>query len=176
MNSQELSEGKNKLDALKQHGPQVYTIEDARKSNAIVLRAYGRRWIPTDGETFEVDPTLAVVRGYKRSEKSNGIELYMHSSISGWDFFPVEPFATLPDVQEERKVLLESPINSAITMYGDGLDRARILREAGAFTISVQHLHGPTWVTKEDGTRQRIPDAIDKEFREPQDYFLIIKK
>lgn len=176
MNSQEVKEGEKKLAILQKQGTPTYTIEDARKSNAIVLRAYGRRWVPSDGETFEVKLELAVVRGYRRSEKSNGVELYMHSSISGWEFFPVEPFATLPDVQEERNILLESPINNALTMYGDGLDRARILREAVNFTVSVQHLHGPTWVTKDDGSRQRVPDAIGKDYREPQDYFLITKK
>ena len=174
MNSQTVKEGEKKLAALKSQGTPVYTVEEARKSNAIVLRAYGRRWVPTDGEHFEVDPTLAVCRGYKRSEKSNGIELFMHSSISGWDFFPVEPFATLPDVKEEREILLASPINSALTMYGDGLDRAKILREAKDFTVSVQHLHGPTWVSKEDGSRQRVPDAADKPIREPMDYFLVV--
>lgn len=175
MNSQTVKEGEKKLKALKEQGASVQTIEEARKSNAIVLRAYGRRWTPSQGETFEVDLTLAVVRGYKRSEKSNGIELFMHSSISGWDFFPVEPFATLPDVKEEQAVLLASPINDALTKYGDGLDRARILREAQNFTIEVKTLHGPTWVTDENGVRQRIKDAVDKPNREPFDYFFIKK-
>lgn len=175
MNSEAIKEGQRKLKSLQDQGTPVYTIEEARKSNAIVLRAYGRRWVPTNGEHFEVDPSLAVVRGYKRSEKSNGVELYMRSSLSGWDFYPVEPFATLPDVKEEQEILFESPINQALTKYGDGLDRAKVLRETQSFSIEVKTLHGPTWVVDENGITQRIKDDVDKLNRAIYDYFLVKK-
>lgn len=176
MNAEEKKLGKSKLVELtKSSTADVQSIADARKNTAIRLRSYGRRWHPSHNEQFEVDPELAQVRPYKRSAKSTGIELYMHSSVSGWGFYPVEWTAMLPDVQSEKDQLLVSECNNATTGYGDSLDRAQMLVEFRKFRVEVITLHGPTWETDANNNPLRVADREDKPNREVVDYYKIVK-
>jgi len=174
MNQKEREAGVAQLKALQDRGVKTYTTEEA-KNSGIVLATYGRSWFPSDGEQFHVEPNT-VVCFYKRGQKSNGVKFWGWSSKSGWDFYPVEPFAFMPDVKAERDLLFQSQINEQLTLRGDGIDRVRILAEVQDFSVKVLPLHGPTWSTNEDGSRTRIPDAEDKKDRAPMDYFQVIKK
>lgn len=137
----------------------VETIEEARNNKVLKLRAYGRRWTPSNGEIFEIDPDLAMCRGYKMSEKRDGIELFMKSNLSGWDFYPVEWSGMLPDVKSEQAVLLASKGNDATTKFGDSVDRARVLAGFKKFKVTfTDGLHGSKWSTDANGAPVRTPD------------------
>jgi len=171
MNSKQKEAAEKQLEMLRSNGVKTYTIEEAEASG-VALATYGRSWLPSDGEEFEL-PDKPLVCFYKRG-KSNGVKFWAFSSKTGWDFFPIEPFAASPDVKEERDILCESKITEQLTLRGNGIDRVRILSTLKAFKVKVLPLHGPTWEMKEDGSRTRIPDAVDKKDRAALDYYQIL--
>lgn len=180
MKAEEKKLGAAKLEELKQaSSATVYKVEmltDARKNmNALKLRAYGRRWAPSNGEIFEIEPELAAVRGYKLSDQRDGIELYMKSSLSGWAFYPVEWSGMLPDVEDERTALFKDAQNDATTKFGDSIDRARIIAGFKKFkVVFTEGLHGSKWITDDAGKTVRIPDSKDAENRADKTYYKIV--
>lgn len=161
MKAEDKKAGVAKLAELKQLSSattfDVNKPEEARKT--LKLRAYGRRWTPSDGDTFEVEPELAVCRGYKLSDKRDGIELFMKSELEGWGFYPVEWSGMLPDVDDEKAVLLESKGNDATTKFGDSIDRAKLLAGFKKFkVVYTKGLHGSKWTTDANGAPVRTPD------------------
>ena len=175
MNKNLLSEGQKALQARIAAGAEtVYKDLDAAKATNTVLAEYGRVWLPSDGEVLEFEENPACVF-YKRGKTSHGLKIWGHSNLTGWDFYPVEWSGDMPDVKDEREILFKDSLNSETTMRGNAIDRARLLAKAGKVRIEEVVLHGPTWATKDDGTRVRIPDAIDKEDRAERTYFKIVK-
>lgn len=175
MNANETKEYQKALQALKDAGAQIYnSISDAEKAG-VPLASYGRVWYPSNGEEFTV-PESPAVKFYRRGAKSNGVMVFVKSSLSGWGFIPVEWTADMPDLKEERDQLFEGAANDKTTERGNGLDRARVLAKIGKFTVEEIVLHGPTWVTDEDNNRKRIPDALDKPDRAIKTYYRIIPK
>jgi len=171
MKAEEKKAGAAKLAELKASSSattyKVGNYEEMRNNKLLKLRPYGRRWTPSDGEIFEIDPELAVFRGYKISDNRDGIELYMYSSLSGWDMYPVEWSGMLPDENDEKASLLKSDGkrigNDATTKFADSLDRARILAGFKKFkVVYTKGLHGSAWITDENGKTIRIPDSKDK--------------
>lgn len=171
MNAAMKEAAEKQLQMLRENGVKVYTVEEAEASG-IALATYGRSWLPEDGEEFTL-PEKMLVCIYKRG-KNNGVKFWAYSSKSGWDFYPIEPFAMTPDVKEERDVLFTSKITEQLTLRGNGIDRVRIISKLKSFKVKVLPMHGPTWETKEDGSRTRIPDALDKKDRAALDYYQII--
>lgn len=163
MKAEDKAAGKAKLAELTSRSSastyKVEKIEEARNNKALKLRAYGRRWTPSDGEIFEIDPDLDACRGYKMSDARDGIELYMLSSLTGWNFYPVEWSGMLPDVESERAVLLDSKGNDATTKFGDSVDRARTIAGFKKFkVVYTQGLHGSKWTTDANNKPVRTPD------------------
>lgn len=147
-------------NAKKDH--EVYGIAAAKKEGWN-LRYYGRSWKPSDGEEFLV-PTETVVS--PRTVTIDGkdytlVEIFMWSSRSGWDFYPVRWCGYAPDVQTEIDKLCKGSVNTRLIRPGDDLDRALELAKVKHFKVVHTVLFGGRWTTNAAGKREYIADKAD---------------
>ena len=167
---------------LESTGVKFYDLDTDPRGDGIVLATYGRSWIPSDNEEFFCpSPAKIVYTQYTvNKEVRYRANLYMWSSITGWDVYPLTPFSASPDVKEEQEQLYADPddggtcVNRRLVTRQDDRQCARLISKLGIFRTKEIVLHGPTWEEQPDGTRKRVPDSLTKENREPYTYFKVI--
>lgn len=169
------------LAKLKESGVTVYGINDDPAKAGIVLSSYGRNWTPSNGEEFFVpENTVIVYTKYTvNKEIRDRANFYGWSSLTGWDYYPVNVFAASPDVLSERAILCKDPenghcLNRMLITRQDDLQRCRTICKLSKFTVEEIVLHGPTWEENAAGQRVRIADAEDKPNRAPYSYYRIV--
>ena len=172
---------KEELKKFEATGGKWYGLDTDPRVDGIVLATYGRSWIPSDGEEFfcPESPAIVYTQYTVNKEVRHRANLYMWSSITGWNIYPINPFAASPDVKEEQETLYRDPedgicLNRQLATRQDDRQRARIISKAGSFRVKEIVLHGPTWEEQPDGTRKRVPDSLTKENREPYTYYKVI--